>query len=88
MKKESASQSNSMLALMNEDRSKSICLKISRSTRGADGEQASGDEERGAAKGEREPVRDVSIRYNNIWEMYKKAEASFWTAEEIDLNQT
>lgn len=25
------------------------------------------------------------IRYNQIWEMYKKAEASFWTAEEVDL---
>jgi ribonucleoside-diphosphate reductase beta chain len=26
------------------------------------------------------------IQYNDIWEMYKKAEASFWTAEEIDLS--
>lgn len=26
------------------------------------------------------------IRHNEIWEMYKKAEASFWTAEEIDLS--
>ena len=26
------------------------------------------------------------IKHNNIWEMYKKAEESFWTAEEIDLN--
>lgn len=25
------------------------------------------------------------IQYSDIWEMYKKAEASFWTAEEIDL---
>ncbi len=25
------------------------------------------------------------IRHKEIWEMYKKAEASFWTAEEIDL---
>jgi ribonucleoside-diphosphate reductase subunit M2 len=25
------------------------------------------------------------IKYQNIWEMYKKAEASFWTAEEVDL---
>ena len=25
------------------------------------------------------------IQHNNIWRMYKKAEASFWTAEEIDL---
>lgn len=27
------------------------------------------------------------IEYHDIWEMYKKAEASFWTAEEIDLQQ-
>lgn len=26
------------------------------------------------------------ITHHNIWEMYKKAEASFWTAEEIDLS--
>ena len=25
------------------------------------------------------------IKYPQIWKMYKKAEASFWTAEEIDL---
>lgn len=25
------------------------------------------------------------IQHNDIWQMYKKAEASFWTAEEIDL---
>nr|ABL66780.1 At5g40942 [Arabidopsis thaliana] len=27
------------------------------------------------------------IQYPQIWEMYKKAEASFWTAEEVDLSQ-
>jgi len=27
------------------------------------------------------------ISNNDIWEFYKKAEASFWTAEEIDLSQ-
>lgn len=26
------------------------------------------------------------IQHEDIWEMYKKAEASFWTAEEIDLS--
>ncbi|WBR14715.1 Ribonucleotide-diphosphate reductase small chain [Pandoravirus kuranda] len=26
------------------------------------------------------------IRYQRIWEMYKKAEASFWPAEEVDLS--
>ncbi len=27
------------------------------------------------------------IQYDSIWKMYKQAEASFWTAEEIDLTQ-
>lgn len=27
------------------------------------------------------------IRYHEIWQFYKKAEASFWTAEEIDLSK-
>ncbi|KAK5167774.1 Ribonucleotide-diphosphate reductase (RNR), small subunit [Saxophila tyrrhenica] len=27
------------------------------------------------------------IKYHEIWRMYKKAEASFWTAEEIDLSK-
>ncbi|MDF2456000.1 MAG: nrdB [Cytophagaceae bacterium] len=27
------------------------------------------------------------IKYSDIWQMYKQAEASFWTAEEIDLSQ-
>ncbi|KAK3019856.1 hypothetical protein RJ639_004101, partial [Escallonia herrerae] len=26
------------------------------------------------------------IRYPQLWEMYKKAESSFWTAEEVDLS--
>ena len=26
------------------------------------------------------------IQYLEIWEMYKKADASFWTAEEVDLS--
>mmetsp|Transcript_256 Transcript_256/g.837 ORF Transcript_256/g.837 Transcript_256/m.837 type:complete len:329 (-) Transcript_256:493-1479(-) len=26
------------------------------------------------------------IKYQQVWEMYKKAEASFWTAEEVDLS--
>ncbi len=29
----------------------------------------------------------LPIKYNDIWEMYKKQVASFWTAEEIDLFQ-
>ena len=27
------------------------------------------------------------IQHDDIWEWYKKSEASFWTAEEIDLHQ-
>ena len=27
------------------------------------------------------------IKHNDIWQFYKKAEASFWTAEEIDLSR-
>lgn len=27
------------------------------------------------------------IKYNEVWAMYKKHEASFWTAEEVDLSQ-
>jgi len=27
------------------------------------------------------------IKYHEVWEMYKKAEASFWTAEEVDLSK-
>ena len=27
------------------------------------------------------------IKHDDIWQFYKKAEASFWTAEEIDLQQ-
>ena len=27
------------------------------------------------------------IQHHDIWEWYKKMEASFWTAEEIDLHQ-
>lgn len=28
----------------------------------------------------------LPIKYDDIWRMYKKAEASFWTAEEVDLS--
>ncbi|PRQ60428.1 putative oxidoreductase [Rosa chinensis] len=27
------------------------------------------------------------VRYQQLWEMYNKAKASFWTAEEVDLSQ-
>jgi ribonucleoside-diphosphate reductase beta chain len=29
----------------------------------------------------------LPIKHPDVWEMYKKHEASFWTAEEIDLYQ-
>lgn len=43
----------------------------------------------------KEPLLEVNsqrfvlfpIKYHEIWEMYKKHVASFWTAEEIDLNE-
>merc|ERR1712051_341358 len=28
----------------------------------------------------------LPIQYSDIWMMYKKAQASFWTAEEVDLS--
>ena len=27
------------------------------------------------------------IQYHDVWQMYKKAEASFWTVEEVDLSK-
>lgn len=29
----------------------------------------------------------LPIKYDKVWQMYKKQEASFWTTEEIDLSQ-
>eukprot|EP01100_Stratorugosa_tubuloviscum_P008872 TRINITY_DN370_c0_g1_i1.p1 TRINITY_DN370_c0_g1~~TRINITY_DN370_c0_g1_i1.p1 ORF type:complete len:478 (+),score=217.71 TRINITY_DN370_c0_g1_i1:33-1466(+) len=29
----------------------------------------------------------LPIKYHRVWEMYKQAEASFWTVEEVDLTQ-
>ena len=29
----------------------------------------------------------LPIQYDDIWQMYKKAQASFWTAEEVDLGK-
>ncbi|MBU1821809.1 MAG: ribonucleotide-diphosphate reductase subunit beta, partial [Bacteroidetes bacterium] len=36
-----------------------------------------------------DPLRFVlfPIKHHDIWQMYKRHEASFWTAEEIDLSQ-
>ncbi|KAG1892578.1 ribonucleotide reductase [Suillus subluteus] len=50
--------------------------------------------ESGVSEGECEPLLMPSqrrfvlfpIQYHEIWNMYKKAEASFWTAEEMDLS--
>ncbi|KAM3358022.1 ribonucleoside-diphosphate reductase small chain A isoform X3 [Capsicum galapagoense] len=46
-------------------------------------------------EGEEEPILKEQpqkyctfpITYPQLWEMYKKAQASFWTAEEVDLSQ-
>ena len=29
----------------------------------------------------------LPIQYPDIWQMYKKAQASFWTIEEVDLSK-
>ena len=29
----------------------------------------------------------LPIKYDDIWRMYKQAQASFWTAEEVDLEK-
>ncbi len=29
----------------------------------------------------------LPIKYDQVWQMYKQAEASFWTAEEVDLSE-
>ena len=29
----------------------------------------------------------LPINYHDIWELYKKAVASFWTVEEVDLSK-
>ena len=54
-----------------------------------------GAREKEESKMQKEPLLEESndrfvlfpIKYSDIWEMYKKAKASFWTAEEIDLYQ-
>lgn len=38
-------------------------------------------------KPNRERFVVLPIKYDQVWQMYKKAEASFWTAEEIDLHE-
>ncbi|XP_050216503.1 ribonucleoside-diphosphate reductase small chain A [Mercurialis annua] len=45
------------------------------------------DEEEAILKEENQRFCMFPIRYKPIWEMYKKAQASFWTAEEVDLSQ-
>ncbi|GER32347.1 ribonucleoside-diphosphate reductase small chain [Striga asiatica] len=52
-------------------------------------------EQKGIAEEEEEPILMEQpqkfcmfpIKYPQLWEMYKKEEASFWTAEEVDLSQ-
>lgn len=53
------------------------------------------EQEKGEAEAQDEPLLMENkkrfvlfpIKYHEIWQMYKKAEASFWTAEEIDLSK-
>jgi len=44
------------------------------------------DAEEPILKENRERFSMFPIKYQSVWEMYKKAEASFWTAEEVDLS--
>ena len=37
--------------------------------------------------GDKDRYTVFPIKYNEIWQAYKRAEASFWTAEEIDLGK-
>lgn len=47
--------------------------------------KSSGEEEEEEPLLKENPRRFVifPIQYHDIWQMYKKAEASFWTAEEV-----
>uniref|UniRef100_A0A3Q2PJK0 Ribonucleoside-diphosphate reductase subunit M2 n=1 Tax=Fundulus heteroclitus TaxID=8078 RepID=A0A3Q2PJK0_FUNHE len=56
---------------------------------------ASPDKENTSSSQEEEPLLKenprrfviLPIQYHDIWQMYKQAEASFWTAEEVDLSK-
>ncbi|XP_056298657.1 ribonucleoside-diphosphate reductase subunit M2 isoform X2 [Pseudoliparis swirei] len=47
----------------------------------------SGEEEEPLLKNNPQRFVIFPIKYHDIWQMYKKAEASFWTAEEVDLSK-
>ncbi|XP_030159942.1 ribonucleoside-diphosphate reductase subunit M2 B [Lynx canadensis] len=59
------------------------------------GERLSSDSNENEVKSNEEPLLRKSsrrfvifpIQYPDIWKMYKKAQASFWTAEEVDLSK-
>ncbi|KAK3440892.1 hypothetical protein EUGRSUZ_B01150 [Eucalyptus grandis] len=53
----------------------------------AEREEAREEEEEPLLKEQKQRFCMFPIRYKPLWEMYKKAEASFWTAEEVDLSQ-
>lgn len=58
-------------------------------------EQLSSDANEDVARSNEEPLLRKSsrrfvifpIQYPDIWRMYKQAQASFWTAEEVDLSK-
>lgn len=54
-------------------------------TNGVDKERVE-EEEEPILKDESHRFCMFPIRYTQLWEMYKKAQASFWTAEEVDLS--
>ncbi|KAI3443194.1 uncharacterized protein J3R85_000101 [Psidium guajava] len=54
---------------------------------GAEREEDREEEEEPILKDQNQRFCMFPIRYKPLWEMYKKAQASFWTAEEVDLSQ-
>uniref|UniRef100_A0A2P2LGV5 Ribonucleoside-diphosphate reductase small chain n=1 Tax=Rhizophora mucronata TaxID=61149 RepID=A0A2P2LGV5_RHIMU len=57
------------------------------SGRNGEDERDNQEEEEPILKEQNQRFCMFPIRYHQLWEMYKKAEASFWTAEEVDLSQ-
>ncbi|KAI8002698.1 Ribonucleoside-diphosphate reductase small chain A [Camellia lanceoleosa] len=52
-----------------------------------DKEEEEGEEEEPILTEKSQRFCMFPIRYPQLWEMYKKSQASFWTAEEVDLSQ-
>ncbi|KAM8832522.1 ribonucleoside-diphosphate reductase subunit M2-like isoform 1-T2 [Spinachia spinachia] len=60
---------------------------FSDATSKAAAKRSNGEEEEPLLKDNPRRFVIFPIKYHDIWQMYKKAEASFWTAEEVDLSK-